>query len=204
MCIHQDWHIKWLVNKNYGHWVPLGQHDSDWSHDLATLTFDLGGPGDCGWCGSSSSICTPSLKFVGLAVRKIWHMMSVSINGLVTLNFDLLTLKLVCNSHLRCRTILRNLGMLGLWVLKLFAMYAMDGQTDGHTKATLISPSLMGRGHNEQKTRVVKTMLVQQWATWWNGLTETCAVTLVSQTCQLKQVRSFFLQTVPQLLNTNV
>jgi len=39
---------------------PLGQHGSDWSRDLATLTFDLGGHGACGWCGSSSSIRVPS------------------------------------------------------------------------------------------------------------------------------------------------
>jgi len=47
---------------------PLGQHGSDWSRDLATLTFDLGGHGLCGWCESSSSI------------RMIWRTMCVSIN----------------------------------------------------------------------------------------------------------------------------
>jgi len=35
----------------------------------------------CGWCGSSSSIRIPSLKFVGLAIRKIRCTMCVSING---------------------------------------------------------------------------------------------------------------------------
>jgi len=39
-------------------------------------------------------------------------------------------------------TFLPNFGTLGLYVLKLFAMYATDGQTDGRTKATLIAPSL--------------------------------------------------------------
>ena len=52
-------------------------------------------------------------------------------------NPDRLTLKLVCESHLRWRTFLPNLGTLGLWVLELFAMYATDGQTDRRTKATL-------------------------------------------------------------------
>jgi len=42
--------------------------------------------------------------------------------GLVTLTFDLLTLKLVCESHLRWGTFLPNLGTLGLWVLEVFAM----------------------------------------------------------------------------------
>jgi len=41
--------------------------------------------------------------------------------GLVTLIFDLLTLKLVWKSHLRWETFLPNLGTLGLWVLELFA-----------------------------------------------------------------------------------
>ena len=50
--------------------------------------------------------------------------------GLVTLIFDLLTLKLVCESHRRWGTFSPNLGTLGLWVLELFAMYATDGQTD--------------------------------------------------------------------------
>ena len=60
----------------------MGQHGSDWSHDLATLTFDLGGHGACGWCGSSSSIrVVPNLKSVGLAIRKIWCTMCVNING---------------------------------------------------------------------------------------------------------------------------
>ena len=52
---------------------------------------------------------------------------------LVTLTFDLLTLKLVCESHLRYGTFLPNLDTLGLWVLALFAVYATDGRTDGRT-----------------------------------------------------------------------
>jgi len=59
----------------------------------------------------------------------------------LTLEVDRLTLKLVCESHLRCGTFLPNFGTLGLWVLELFTMYAMtDRQTDGRTKATLIAP----------------------------------------------------------------
>ena len=41
------------------------------SRDLATLTFDLVGHGACRPCGSSCCVCLPSLKFVGLPVRKI-------------------------------------------------------------------------------------------------------------------------------------
>jgi len=60
--------------------------------------------------------------------------------GLVTLTFDRLTLKLVCESHLKWGTFLPKLGTLRLWGLELFATYATDRQTDGRTKATLIVP----------------------------------------------------------------
>ena len=46
----------------------IGQHLSDASRDLATLTLDVGGHGDC---GSSCSVCVSSLKFADLPVRKI-------------------------------------------------------------------------------------------------------------------------------------
>ena len=68
--------------------------------------------------------------------------------GLVTLNFDLLTLKLVCESHLMWRTFISNLGVLSIWVLELFAMFATDGQTDRRTKATFM-PLPYGRGQNK-------------------------------------------------------
>jgi len=58
-----------------------GPHGTDIPCDLVILTFDLGGHGACGWCGSSSSICILSLKFVSLAIQKIWCSMCVSING---------------------------------------------------------------------------------------------------------------------------
>jgi len=64
--------------------------------------------------------------------------------GLVTLTFDMLTFKLVCESHQRWGTFIPNLGTLCLWVLELFAMYATDGQTDGRTTATLTAPFLTG------------------------------------------------------------
>jgi len=49
----------------------MGQYLSDAPRDIATLTFDVAGDGPSWRYGSSSSICTPSLKFVGLSVRKI-------------------------------------------------------------------------------------------------------------------------------------
>jgi len=50
---------------------------------------------------------------------------------LVTLTFEALTLKLVCESDQRWGTFIPNLGMLGLQVLELFGMYATHGRTDG-------------------------------------------------------------------------
>jgi len=49
----------------------IGQHLSDTSRDLATLTIDLLGHGACWWCGSLSTVYIPSLKFVGLSIQKI-------------------------------------------------------------------------------------------------------------------------------------
>jgi len=67
--------------------------------------------------------------------------------GLVISTFDLLTLEQVNESHQRWGTFIPNLGMLGLRVLELFAMYATDGRTDEGQKQSLL-PLLYGRGHN--------------------------------------------------------
>ena len=61
--------------------------------------------------------------------------------GLVTLSFDLLTLKLVRESYQRWKTFTPNLGTLGLRVLQFFAMYATDGRTDGQNQR-LMPPSI--------------------------------------------------------------
>jgi len=64
--------------------------------------------------------------------------------GLVTLTFDLLTLKLVIESDQMWGTFLPNLATLGLWVLEIFAMYATDGRTD---KSNAYCPLPYWRGH---------------------------------------------------------
>ena len=82
----------WNNNKNCGRrhgMPPLASNDSigprrfrliTWPCDL-DLWVDLGDHDASGWCRPSSSICVSSLKFVGLAIRKIWRTMCVSING---------------------------------------------------------------------------------------------------------------------------
>ena len=74
--------------------------------------------------------------------------------------FDSLTLQLVCKSHLRCGTFLPNLGMLGLCVLVLFAMYAMDRWTDWR-KQHLLPPSLRsGHKNTEYHSHIKATFAV--------------------------------------------
>jgi len=123
-----------------------GPHGSDIPCDLVTLTFNLRDHGACRWCGSTSSIRTSTLKFLRFTVRKIWHISCVCVSWPVTLTFDLLTLKLVCESHLKWGTFFPNLGTLGLWVLELFGMYATDRQSNERTKATLIASFPTGGG----------------------------------------------------------
>jgi len=71
----------WYYDYSFSIYGPLGQDGSDTSRDLVSLTFDIGGHCACDWCWSSSSIRVKSLKFVSLAVRKIWRTMCVNING---------------------------------------------------------------------------------------------------------------------------
>ena len=63
--------------------------------------------------------------------------------ALVTLTFDLLTSKLVCESW---GTFIPNLGTPDLRVLELFAMYATDRQTDGQKQRLL--PRSLRTGHS--------------------------------------------------------
>jgi len=65
--------------------------------------------------------------------------------GLVTLTFDLLTLKLVYQSHLRLGNLPSKFGHarpLGSRIIR----YVRDGRTDGRTKATLAVPCPTGGG----------------------------------------------------------
>ena len=122
------------------------------------LDYWLGGHGACGWCGSSSSVCIPSLKFVGLAIRKIWRTMCVSIKpGDPDLwPFDLET-------GMRLAPKVGNLPSKFEhgWSFR-FSNYSLcmrrtDKQTDGRTKATLIAPFPSAAGHNILSQLVILT-----------------------------------------------
>ena len=116
------------------------------------LTFDLGGHGACGWCGSSSSIRIPSLKFVGLTIRKIWRTMCISINGPGDPNlwpFDLETGTLVTRMVGNPHSEFGRARPSGSRVIR----YVRDGRTDGRTdKSNAYCPFSYGRGHNKIKS----------------------------------------------------
>ena len=70
-----------------------------------------------------ASACIPSLKLVGIPVRKILGIYCVSINRLVTLIFDLLIFKFALSRPFRSLVMLRH---------------ATDGQTNGQTWALIL------------------------------------------------------------------
>ena len=63
----------------------VGQHLSDAPRDIATLTFDFAGDGPSRRYRSSSSICTPSLKFEAFWFGKYDALPVSALLGIVTL-----------------------------------------------------------------------------------------------------------------------
>ena len=97
----------------------IGQHLSAASCDLATMNFNFGSHGTSCWCGSSCSVCVPSLKFVGLPIRKILRIycMSISRPG----DLDLWPWNRYAISPVGWTTFLLILVFLGRFVLDLSA-----------------------------------------------------------------------------------
>ena len=125
--------------------TALGQDGSDWSRDPATLTFDVRGHGACYWCGSPSSIRVPSLKFVCLAVRKIWRTMYVSVNGPVDLDlwpFDLETGVQVASKVGNFPSKSGHARPLGSRIIR----YVRDGRTDKSNAYWRLLPFLYRQG----------------------------------------------------------
>jgi len=109
----------------------------------------------------STSYCWHNLliKTSSVATRFGRHGMPPPASKLI---FDRLTLKLVCESHLRWGTFLSNLGMLGLCILELFTMYTIDRQTDGWTdksNAYCLLHTIGTRWHKNVKFAVLTTAL---------------------------------------------
>ena len=132
---------------------PLMTHVHHWAKTAQTdhvtlrpwpLTLEVMTPVADAWCGSSSSIRIASLKFLGLAVRKIWRTMCVSINGRGDLDlwpFDLETGMRVASNVGNCHSEFWHDRPFGSRVIR----YVRDGRTDGQTdrqKQRLLPPSL--------------------------------------------------------------
>jgi len=105
---------------------------------------------------TSALSCVPKTsmnKQCGRRVQPTWYA-PPSLRPSVTLIFDRLTLKLLCEAHLRWKPSFQtgHATPLRFWVylLELFTIYATDGQTDrwtgGWTKTTLIAPFPMVGG----------------------------------------------------------
>ena len=117
-----------------------GQHLSDASRDLATLTFDLGGHGACRSYGLSYSVCVPSLVFVGLPIRKILGIYCVSINppgGLDLWPLNPKTVSLLVYPKVIPCTKFEHFGIVRFWVM-LRANRQTDKQTDKETDSKIL------------------------------------------------------------------
>ena len=71
----------------------IGQHLSDASRDLATLTFDLGGHGACQWYGLGTASVYQVWTSQAFPFGRYWACTVWALVGLVTLTFNLLTSK---------------------------------------------------------------------------------------------------------------
>ena len=80
-----------------------------------------------------------------------WPASTANQSGMVTLTFDLLTLKVVSESPVTWATSVPILVFLGLSVLD--PMYATDRQSDVGHHHRLMPP---GRGHNETRDRMLQ------------------------------------------------
>ena len=79
---------------------------------------------------------------------------------MVTLTFDLLTLKVVSELHVTWATSVPISVFLGLSVLDLGPMYVIDRQTDVRRASSLNAPTL-GAGHNKGETFTLICLLSQ-------------------------------------------
>jgi len=106
----------------------------------------------------------------------------------VTLTYDCLTLKLVCELHLRWGTFTPKFGMLGLLVLEIFAMYATDGQTDRCSKATLIPPCPTVGGTTTENLNYMQYILLQHVVVIQQTCLPTQKMTVCRADCRLLQL----------------
>ena len=141
----------------------MGKHASNWRRHVITLTFDLWRHRAWRWCGSSYSIHTPSLKFVGLPVPKIWHIFRLSVNRPFNLWSDLSTSKWGHGSPVSWASLLPIFSLLCPSVLDSGpGTRQTNGQTDRQLLSMHYAPALWGRGIISWNERI--------WYTWWRPL----------------------------------
>ena len=118
----------------------MDRHTSDWSRDLVTLGFHLGGHSTCEWRGSSWSRCVLSLKFVGLTVPEISLIMCLSINGPGDLELWPFDLEIGVSVTCVLGYLPTNLGLPSTFGSRVIH-YVRNRQTDGQ-KQRLMPPTL--------------------------------------------------------------
>ena len=132
------------------------------------------------WCLWLMRVVVPSLKFVGLAIRKIWCTMCVSINGPGDLDlwpFDLETGMRVASEVGNLPSKFGHARPLGSRIIR----YVRDGRTDRQTFG--LKQRYLPPGNNES---LIKT--IQKWKSWtWEWSKHT--------------VKTIHLQTVEQHTN---
>jgi len=170
--------------------TALGQHSSDWSRDLATSTFDLGGHDVCGWCGLSSSIRILSLKFVSLAIRKIWRTMCVSINR--SGDADLWPFAL--------ETGMRVASKVGNLPSTLLTRYVCDGRTDVQKQRLLplpygggdiITKTLFYFYSNSSRQQKISKADKNCFTELWQRISWNCAFRFSLSKDEMKQVLAY-------------
>jgi len=134
---------------------PLGQHSSEWSCDLVTLIFDLGGHGACRWRRSSSSV----------RIHQVWSSWALpfgrygaqcvsALMGLMNLTSDLETGMWVASKMGNLPSQLTHARPLGSRIIR----YATNGWTD---KSNAYFPIPHGR------ERGIRTWIARK-SLWFN------------------------------------
>ena len=134
----------WYYDYSFSIYGPTRLRQIMWPCDP-----DLWGHGACGWYGSSSSIRIPSLKFVGLGIRRIWRTMCVSINGPGNIDlwpFDLITGTQVASKVGNFPSKFGHVKPMGSRIIRCVYDGRTDGRTDGR-KQRLLPPSLRPAHH---------------------------------------------------------
>jgi len=157
----------------------------------------------CGWCGSSSSIHMPSLKFVGLAIQKIWCTMCVSIRAWWpwSWSYDLETGMRVKSKVGNLPSKFGHARPLGSWIIH----YVRDRRTDGRTKASLIaSLAIVSSGlRSSWRCFVLWTHYIRRFKPHWPQIINEGEKLQSERTSAIRPESKQLLQSFPSVLTTD-